>query len=102
MLDLVVNFLRINWQSKHVTIGLFEILKTNGQTLKKKIQNLLNFFGLRKKVLTYVKDKGKNLNTMIIVLKFAIGCDVLRLEEKIQRTFFNHAFFKVCQNASNG
>jgi hypothetical protein len=30
---LVINFLNNDWQPKHVTIGLFEVTKTIGQTL---------------------------------------------------------------------
>jgi hypothetical protein len=43
VLDLVVNFWSVNWQSKHVTIGLFETLKTIGQVLKKIIKLYWNF-----------------------------------------------------------
>jgi hypothetical protein len=43
VLDFVVNFWSVNWQSKHVTIGLFEALKTIGQVLKKIIKLYWNF-----------------------------------------------------------
>ncbi len=72
VLDLVVNFLSVNWQSKHVTIGLFEALKTIGQAFLLKNQPLLNFFGLTKKIITYVKNKGINLNITIAVIKIVM------------------------------
>jgi hypothetical protein len=47
-----------------------------------------------------VKDEGSNLNTIITVLESIISCDVLNLEENIQRTCFDHTFSKVCQHAT--
>ncbi len=50
-------------------------------------------YGLRKKILVYVKDKGFNLNNMIIVLKSVLNYKALRLEENYYGTCFKHAFF---------
>jgi hypothetical protein len=38
---LVINFLRIDWQPKHITLNFFEPIDTGGQTLVKNITNLL-------------------------------------------------------------
>ncbi len=45
--------------------------------------NLTIFFdqyGLRNKIIAYVKDEGSNLNTMTIALKSIVKCEVLGLE----------------------
>jgi hypothetical protein len=52
---------------------------------------------LRRKIIAYVKDKGSNLNIMIIDLKSIISCDVLGLEKSFQGICFGHAFSKACQ-----
>ncbi len=38
-----------------------------------------------------------NLNTMTIILKSIISCEVLGLWESFQGTCFKHAFLKACQ-----
>ncbi len=43
--------------------------------------NLLDSFGLRKKIIAFVKDEGVNLNAMTLALKFVVNCDILGLEE---------------------
>jgi hypothetical protein len=64
--------------------------------LAKKLIDLLEKYNLRKKIAEYVKDEGSNLNTMTIVLKSVVSCEVLDLEENFQRACFEHAFFKAC------
>jgi len=84
---LVINFLGSNWQPKHVTIGLFQVIKINGQTLTNNLTKLLDQYGLRNKMIVYVKDEVSNLNTMTIVLKYFVKCEVLGLDESFQGTF---------------
>jgi len=60
----VINFLRDDWQPKHIIFGLFEPIDTTGQTLAKKLTKLLDNYALRRKIIIYVKDEGSNLNTM--------------------------------------
>jgi hypothetical protein len=45
LLTLVVNFLRANWQQKHITLGLFKTLDINGQSLAKNLTKLLDIMG---------------------------------------------------------
>ncbi len=59
---LVIIFWRFNWNPKHVPLGLFEASKTIGQALTKEWINLLDEYGLRSKIIKYVKDEGSNLN----------------------------------------
>ncbi len=65
---LVVHFLNHNWELGHVTIGLFEIIKTFGATMAIQVNEMLTTYGLNPRILTYVKDESNNLKTMISAL----------------------------------
>jgi hypothetical protein len=43
---------------KHVKIGLFETIEIIGQTLTKSLTKLLEKYGLRQKIIAYVKYEG--------------------------------------------
>jgi hypothetical protein len=43
--------------------------------------DLMDAYGLRNKIIAYVKNEGSNLNTLISALKFVVKCDILSLEE---------------------
>jgi len=62
-----------------------------------KIEELLDSYALRRKIIAHVKDKESNLNTMTIALKSIVSCDMLGLEENFQGFCFGHAFSKACQ-----
>ncbi len=96
---LVINFLGFDWQPKHVTIGLFEAIKTNGQALANNLTKLFDQYGLRNKIIAYVKDEGSNLNIMTIALKYVLKCEVLGLDESFQGTCFGHVFSTTYQYA---
>jgi hypothetical protein len=66
---LVIKILRVDWHPKRITFGLFEATNTSGQTLAINLTNLLDIYGLRRKIVAYVKDEGSNLNIMIATLK---------------------------------
>jgi hypothetical protein len=70
---------------------------TIGQTLVKNLKELLDFYGLSKKIIAYVKNGGTNLNFMTTSLKFVVNCEVLRLEESFNGSYFGHASSKTCQ-----
>ncbi len=60
---------------------------------------LLDPYGLRNKIIAYVKDEGSNLNTMTIALKFVVRCEILGLDESDHGVSFGHVFSKTCQYA---
>jgi hypothetical protein len=93
---LVINFLGSDWQPKHVIIGLFEVTETNGQTLARNLIKLLDKYGLKKKIISYVKDEGSNFNAMITWLKVVVIYEFFGLEESFQGTCFGHVFLKAC------
>jgi hypothetical protein len=64
-----------------VTIGLFEVIEKRRQALAKSLIKLLDKYGLRKKIITYIKDEGSNLNAMTGALKFVINCESFRFNE---------------------
>jgi hypothetical protein len=86
-----------NWQPKHVTIGLFEATQITGQTLPRSLTKLLDKYGLRNKIISYVKDEGSNFNAMITSLKAIVNYEFLGLEESFQGTCIGHVFSKACQ-----
>jgi hypothetical protein len=91
---LVINFLDENWQPKKVIISLFETTKTTSQALIRNLKKLLDSYGLRKKIIAYVKNEGANLNFMATSFKFVVNYKVLGLEENFNDTCFGHAFSK--------
>jgi hypothetical protein len=78
---LVIYFLGSNWKPKHVTLGFFEAVKTTREALAKNLIELFNAYGLRNKIITYVKDEGSNLNILTNALKFVVKCENLVLKE---------------------
>jgi len=78
---LVINFLNNDWQPKHVTIGLFEVTETTSQALARSLTKLLDKYGLRKKIIAYVKDEGSNFNAITITLKVFVNYEYIGLEK---------------------
>jgi hypothetical protein len=60
---------------------LFEATETIGQMLAKNLIQFLNAYGLKNKIIAYVKDEGSNLNTSTNVLTFVVRCETLSLEK---------------------
>jgi len=50
--------------------------------------DLLDKYGLRKKIIAYVKDEEFNFNAMIVILKSIMNCESFVLEESFQGTCF--------------
>jgi hypothetical protein len=87
-------------------MSLFETTKTTSQALARNLKKLLDSYGLKKKIIAYVKDERANLNFMTTFFKFVVDCEVLGLEENFNDICFRHAFSKtyvtiekrVCKN----
>jgi len=56
---LVIKLLGVDWQPKHITIGLFHTSETTRQVLAKHVITLLDENGFLKKLLFMLKMKGK-------------------------------------------
>ncbi len=57
----------------------------------------MDSFGLRKKIIAFVKDEGVNLNAMIFALRSIVNCDILGLKESFNGSCFGHVLCKGCQ-----
>ncbi len=79
---------------------LFEAIEIIGQSFTKSLTKLLKKYGLKKKIIVYVKDEGFNFNAMTTALKLDMSCEYLSLEERFQGTYFGHVFSKACQYGS--
>ncbi len=58
---------------------------------------MLDSFGLFDKVITYVKDKGCNLNTLTNALTSVVSCSPLQLACPCVGSCFGHAMSKATQ-----
>jgi hypothetical protein len=76
---------------------LFEAIEIIGQTLANNLTSLFNQYGLRRKIIVYVKNERSNLNAITIILKSIMKCEAWSLDESFQRTCFGHVFSKACQ-----
>jgi len=61
---------------------------------------LLDQYGLRNKIIAYVKNEGSNFNITMIALKFVVKCEVLSLDEILQGFCFDKFFSKAYQYAT--
>jgi hypothetical protein len=75
---------------------LFERIETIGQTLARSLTELLDKYGLRKKIIVYVKNEGSNLNVVTIALKVVVNYKSFGLEKSFHGICFGHAFSKAC------
>jgi hypothetical protein len=92
----VVNFLSIKWEAKHITIRLFKMFNTNGVTMVPRLQQLLDKFSLTQKIFTYVKNEDFNLQICASALNFVVSCASLAMMEPFDGLCFGHALSKVC------
>jgi len=60
---------------------LFEATNITSEALARTLIELLDKYGLRKKIIVYVKNEGSNLNAMIIALKAVVNCESFGLEK---------------------
>jgi len=78
LFPLVINFWKVDYQPKHIVIGLFEATRTTGQALARNVIQLLD-----QQNLAYVKYEGSNLNIMTIIQKSIVTCENLGLKESL-------------------
>jgi len=98
---MVVSFLNDSWEPSHVTMGIFEVQNTTCATMANQVKVLLDYFELLDKVITYVKDKGSNLNTLTNALTNVVYYSPLQLACPFVGSCFGHAMSKVAQYATN-
>ncbi len=52
-------------------------------------------------MITFMKDEGINLMSMVITLRSIVDCHLLKLQWVYKGTCFGHIMFKACQYATN-
>jgi hypothetical protein len=98
---LVINFLTLNWETKHVTIGLFKAKDIIGINLASQLQVLFEKYNLINKMICCVKDEGTNLSTMTSVLKQIVNYERLGILAPCEGVCFGHAISKTGQYATS-
>jgi hypothetical protein len=73
----VINFIDDHWVSHHVIVSMFEALDTSRVALVEQMKSLLATYQFKNKVITYVKDKGINLNMLASALTSVVSCELL-------------------------
>jgi hypothetical protein len=66
--------LRLDWQPKHIIMGLFKRSETTWQLLARNLITLLDEYEFKNKFLVYVKDERAKLNAMTVTLKSMVNC----------------------------
>jgi hypothetical protein len=97
----VINFITLDWESKHVTIGLFNGKEIIGINLVSQLQVLFEKYNLINKIICYVKDEGTNLFTMTNVFKQIVSYERLGILVPCEGVCFRHALSKTCQYATS-
>jgi hypothetical protein len=57
-----------------------KLLKLQDKRWLENLIELLDAYGLKNKIITYVKDEGSNLNTLTHALKYVVKCETLDLK----------------------
>jgi hypothetical protein len=65
---LVITCLEGTLTSRHVIVGLFKVHETTSSAMALQLQDLLEKCGLIHHVITFVKNEGNNLRTMVTTL----------------------------------
>jgi hypothetical protein len=98
---LVINFINSHWVPCHVAMGLFEDIDTFEIAMVAQLKQLLLFYNLLDKLITYMKDEGGNLSTLARVLSSMVSCVPWKLTTPWQGSCFGHVFSKTCQYVHN-
>jgi hypothetical protein len=75
-------------------MGLFEVQETSDSAMALQLQDLLEKFGLIHYAFVFVKDKGRNLGSMVMTLRFIVDCKPLKILRVHEGICFGHAMFK--------
>jgi hypothetical protein len=86
-----VNFLLVQREPKHVTIGLFEVVDTNGAVMAPKILQLLNKFSFIQKNVVYIKVEGFNMQSCVAFIDSIILTTT--------KTYFSNGLFQLINHS---
>jgi hypothetical protein len=91
--SLVIKFLKLDWEPKHVTIGLFEAKDITN--LASQLQALFEEYKLTNKIICYIKNEGMDLFTMTNVLKQIVNCEGLGILAPFKVFILDMPFLKL-------
>ncbi len=95
---LVINFLILDWEPKHVTIGFLKQKEFMGLILLINCKFCLRSTNLL--TISLAMDEDINLSTMTNVLKHIVTCEKLGMHAPFEDVCFGHALSKACQYAT--
>jgi hypothetical protein len=105
VLALEAHFITIDWEWKHVHLGLINCDKgTTGVQIAKQLSPILVKFGISDRVFCYIKDQGSDLHTTAQVLSNGIqGCTVVQCKLFSRKSpFSSDCLAHACNGACNG
>jgi hypothetical protein len=70
--------------------------------LAKSLIGLLDKYGLKKKIVVYIKGEGSNFNAMTIAVKSIVNCESLRLKENFQGTCLGRFLISIWRYKEKG
>lgn len=91
---LIINFLTINWESSHVTIGLLIDNDTTKHGLARELEAMSKSFHFNYTILCCVKNENTNLGNITMTVKLVIPCEALTLSAPFDGACFGHAINK--------
>jgi hypothetical protein len=65
------------------------------------VNDVLEKYGFKFQIITYIKDEGGNLNTMTNALISTISCEILSLQTPFVGSCWGHAMSKCTQYATD-
>jgi len=98
---IIVNFINISWEPRHLTIKFFEVHNIVGVAMANHVKSLLDSFGLLDKIIAHVKDEKSNLNTLTFALTSIVYCITFQQACPFVRSCFGHAMPKATQYVTN-
>jgi len=71
---IVVNYIKKQWETCHITIRIFEVHEISNVTMVIQLRDSLAWYELLDKVIAYFKDEGANFNTFTTTLTNIVSC----------------------------
>ncbi len=94
---MIMYFLNDKWEPYYITVGFFETINTFGNSMALEVNDVLEKYGFKFQIITYIKDEGGNLNTMTNALISTISYETLTCKHNL----WGHVGGMQCQSALN-
>ncbi len=87
---LAINYLNESWMPQHFAIGLFEVHETIGLSMVSQLRSLLEKYDLMHCMITFVKNEGSNLMSMLTTLCSIVDCRPLKFLQVYEGMCWSH------------